>query len=99
MRRGHEGDPLAADAAHDPAEHNHSVSSDNTPDLASLTDNNLRAGHIAFKLAIDLDFALANNRHALARKLQVIFDYHSALIRHDDYPSSWGTNIIARYKS
>src|SRR5262245_23554316 len=44
------------------------------------------AGHITFKLAIDLYLALADNLHALACKLQVFLDHHSAPIRHDAYP-------------
>src|SRR5262245_23554315 len=48
VRGGHEGDRLAAYAAYDPAEHNHSLSGDNTPHLAPLTDDNLggRSHHL-----------------------------------------------------
>ena len=54
MRGGFQVHSLAAYAAEDFAAHGHSVSDDNTFDLALFTDDNLGAAHVAFKLAVDL---------------------------------------------
>ena len=84
------GNRLATYAAHDPPEHGYSVAGDETADLAPLTHDNLGTGNITFKLAVDLDFILTDNLHALANKFEVILDHHSRLIRHDVHPLLYG---------
>jgi hypothetical protein len=92
-RRGHQGNRLATYAADDLPEHGYPFAGDETPDLAPLTNDNLGTGHITLKLAVDLDFALTDNLHALASKLEVILDHHARLIRHDSHPSCWANEV------
>jgi len=75
------GNRLATYAADDLPEHGYPVAGDETADLAPLTNDNLGTGHITFKLAVDFDFVLADNLHALANKFEVILD--------DLHPSCW----------
>jgi hypothetical protein len=77
MCRGLQVNSLAAYATEDFAEHSYSVSGDNPPDIALLTDDNLAAGYVASEFAVNTEFAATDKFYTLPRYLEAVVEYRS----------------------
>jgi hypothetical protein len=72
MGRGLQANGLAADDAGDSAADDHVLRSDHTGDFALLSDDHLRALHVAFDFSIDLQEAATDNLEPLADNPEII---------------------------
>jgi hypothetical protein len=79
---------LAVYGTEDFAEHNYSVARNSSYNIATLTDDNLGSSNVTLNLAIDPEFAPADDLDVFACDPQVIAEYHSGPIGHDASPKS-----------